>query len=508
MISFRIKLTCVVLVFLLPLFAMAQFDKPFAKVGTVKISGSVSIPRSIMRDSIKVWISVPQPFTGDVGVYKVPLDFKGQFALNVNTETNISRCVISTDININNQVTMLLQSGQESTISFGYNDDGVINRLKTNYNAGFTDAELIDAQNQFNNMINERSGKPMEPLYNKDFSVFVDHTNSVLLRKRSILDRTTVLSKKMKDIQFKDFSLATYYNDVFNYHTVMVFNYSATNNHKMPDSTDIKTPVRKDYIFLKNLDLNNPMNLYCFSYPTFTQELLRNNTLNIPRIGDTPIHEWTKTIKAIIGDLTGFDKGQFYDMLISNAYAMQFDLELKPLTNTQLQNITQYYKGSELQKILLKKNQEVADMARLKEEMVLNTTPDVSPEALMNAIIARYKGKTVVVDFWATWCAPCLEAIKASREYKKQLADKDVVFVYISSPSSPKKLWEKHIQGIGGQQFYLTQKEWNYLLDTFHFSGIPSYLIFDNKGVLKHQFTAYPGNELMQKKIESVAGVQ
>jgi len=38
-------------------------------------------------------------------------------------------------------------------------------------------------------------------------------------------------------------------------------------------------------------------------------------------------------------------------------------------------------------------------------------------------------------------------------------------------------------------------------MDTFQFEGIPSYVIFDKKGEVRHKFTAYPGNEKMQASI-------
>lgn len=504
MLSLKKNFTYAFLLFLLPMAAGAQSGLPVAEAGTVSISGEVTIPDNIKKDSVWLQLVIPQPFTGENKIYKTLLDPDGRFMLKVNTQTDLSRCAVSTDINAVHLATVLLKNDRENKISLHYGDDGVIDKINTGDNHGFTEEELIYSLNKYNEVLFYKSGRPRKPLYNKPFSAFFDHVGNVLQERRALLNKPPFLSEKMKEIVYKDFLLATYYTHVFDYRQEMVLNYTNTNDHKMPDSSEIKTPVREYYSFLKDLDLNNRLYLYCFSFPAFTQELLQNNILDIPRIQDTPIDEWTKDVKEILAPLMGFDRGIFYDMLIGNAYAMQFDVELKPLTSKQVENIKNYCKGNDLEKILLRKNREATELARLKKSVVINNTPDVSPEELMNAIVSKYKGKAVIVDFWATWCVPCLQAMKESRDLKKQLADKDAVFIYVSSPTSPRKLWERHIQGIGGEQYYLTAKEWRYVLDSFNFSGIPSYLIFDKIGVLKHQFTGYPGNDVMQERIEAV----
>ena len=81
---------------------------------------------------------------------------------------------------------------------------------------------------------------------------------------------------------------------------------------------------------------------------------------------------------------------------------------------------------------------------------------------------------------------------------------KDIVFVYLTDITSPKKLWEENIKMIGGEQYYLTREQWEYLLTSFDFSGIPTYLFYDKKGELKNKITGYPGTINMQKMIEGL----
>lgn len=44
----------------------------------------------------------------------------------------------------------------------------------------------------------------------------------------------------------------------------------------------------------------------------------------------------------------------------------------------------------------------------------------------------QYKGKTLFINFWATWCKPCIEEMPSIQKMQEQLKDENIVYLFAS----------------------------------------------------------------------------
>lgn len=331
-----------------------------------------------------------------------------------------------------------------------------------------------------------------------------EQVNQVMIKKmdevQKIIERDTTLSGADKQIVVSELKVWMS-NTLFKYADDILNEVQNKTNTK-PEASQPNIPGKSYYTFLEFLNVNNPSNLSASSYYMVFQYILNNETLAIPSIGEMPVDIWLFKVKKILKEVVGSDSGLFYDILAGNAYAKQMN-DMKPLSEIQTKNIQFYFNNSSFVHILMDENEKVLKLATKSDDPRIHIMRDTD-RGIMDSILSKYQGKVVFVDFWATWCEPCLAAMKESECVKNEFENKDVVFVDITNSSSLRKVWKQKISDIGGEHYYLTKEEWNSLNKTYDFTAIPHYLIFDKQGVLKINQTTFMGLEKMRKWIEEL----
>ena len=157
--------------------------------------------------------------------------------------------------------------------------------------------------------------------------------------------------------------------------------------------------------------------------------------------------------------------------------------------------------------VYAKDEQQIAEDLAVNEGIFFKKYDDVAPEEILQTILAKYKGKAVLIDMWATWCGPCRAGHKAMAPLKaalkrEQSQGQNIQFVYITSPSSPPATWQEMIKDIDGDHYYLTEEQNYYILEKYESDGIPTYAIYNTKGEQTYKSIGFPGLDTIKNEIE------
>lgn len=113
--------------------------------------------------------------------------------------------------------------------------------------------------------------------------------------------------------------------------------------------------------------------------------------------------------------------------------------------------------------------------------------------------LSQYRGKVVLVNFWATWCKPCTTEMPAMQASFDKLRDKGFVVLAINELEDDVKVRE-HIKQYGHTFPVLMDRD-NKVANQFGVFGLPVSVFVDEKGVVQEYIK---GGLLTEQKIQEI----
>lgn len=132
--------------------------------------------------------------------------------------------------------------------------------------------------------------------------------------------------------------------------------------------------------------------------------------------------------------------------------------------------------------------------------------PDTEGGKILKSIIAPYKGKAVIVDFWTLGCGPCRLEIETWKEFRDEnRTGKDYVFVFVTNDEeSQEEPYEKYVAKNLNNDITLRIPHNDFLLikEELNFNSYPRKILFDPEGRVVNSNFRFYSSEILGKSLQ------
>jgi thiol-disulfide isomerase/thioredoxin len=127
--------------------------------------------------------------------------------------------------------------------------------------------------------------------------------------------------------------------------------------------------------------------------------------------------------------------------------------------------------------------------------------------AALDELIAKHKGQVVLVDYWATWCLPCVENFPHTVTLAKKYRDRGLIAIAVSfdllddEPKVRQYLAQKgaDFENVISRHDSVGQKTFA----DFDVGPLPEYRLYDRQGKLNQKWEAGLDQADLVKQIET-----
>lgn len=109
--------------------------------------------------------------------------------------------------------------------------------------------------------------------------------------------------------------------------------------------------------------------------------------------------------------------------------------------------------------------------------------------------ISDYKGKVVIVSFWATWCNPCMKELPVLGGIQKA-AGQDKIQVISVNYKENKKIFKSIAEALVDNPLMITHDKSGFISRKYGVGPIPHMVIIDKNGIVKNIHIGYSEKKL------------
>lgn len=114
--------------------------------------------------------------------------------------------------------------------------------------------------------------------------------------------------------------------------------------------------------------------------------------------------------------------------------------------------------------------------------------------------VEDYRGKVILIDFWASWCPPCLKSLPKYNDLRREIGTDDFEIVAVNvdeNTEDAKKFLAKH-----PVSYPIAKDPKGILPGVFGVKAMPTSYLVDKNGVVKYVHAAFKEGDIEKLRVE------
>jgi thiol-disulfide isomerase/thioredoxin len=211
--------------------------------------------------------------------------------------------------------------------------------------------------------------------------------------------------------------------------------------------------------------------------------------------------EFKKCFGNIENNFRGLARDYLLTRLMWRAYAKGFKI---PASYTK--KYKRYSINKEYRKVVKRTKHERKrndrDKKGIKNELLM---ADGKTTTSLEELLAQYKGKFVLIDFWASWCGPCIREIPHLKQLEEKYSKEKIAFIGISLDKQTQS-WHRRMRTEKieiSNNYLLLNADKASFCKKYDVNEIPRYMLVDPNGKVINDNTPLPSNPELVVLIDS-----